>query len=174
MYARLRRNVNCISRCPVGRGPGLLASAAVVTLASCLFSPVRAETPAQTCSRLDTDDALHPIPASLVPEVNALFHARMPAAVAVDTTVFRCAEGHVLVCTTGANLPCGKANTSRTSAGAVEWCRDNADAAFVPAAATGHDTIYQWRCRNGAPEIVRQVNDVDARGFVAPYWKRLR
>jgi hypothetical protein len=153
---------------------GRVLSAAAMALACWSISPAHAETPKQTCSRLGTDDTARPIPASLVPAVNTLFHARMPVRTAVDTTVFRCVGRRVLICTTGANLPCGKADTSRTSAGAAAWCRDNADAAFVPAVATGHDTIYQWRCHNGAPEVVRQISSVDPRGFVARYWKRLR
>ena len=80
----------------------------------------------------------------------------------------------VLVCTAGANLPCGKANASRTSAGAAKWCRNHPSSAFVPAVATGHDTIYQWRCHNGRPEIVHQTSIVDSRGFAATYWKPLR
>jgi hypothetical protein len=106
--------------------------------------------------------------------INTLFQASMPAQMALESTVFRGADGHVLVCTTGANLPCGKVNVSRTSTSAAEWCRDNPDSAFVPAVATGHDTIYQWRCRSGSHEIVRQTSIVDSRGFVARYWKRLR
>jgi hypothetical protein len=151
----------------------LLLSAAIAALGSWLIAPARTETPVQTCAGVGVDDTLRPIPASLVPAVNALFHSRMPTQMALDSTVFRCAEGHVLVCTTGANLPCGKANVSRTSAGAAEWCRTNPDATFVPAVATGHDTIYQWRCRNGSPDIVRQTSAVDPRGFVARYWRRL-
>jgi hypothetical protein len=68
-----------------------------------------------------TDDAARPIPQSLVPAVNAAFGMRMPDRMATDTTVFRCADQHVMVCTVGASLPCGKANTSRVpSAGMVQ------------------------------------------------------
>jgi hypothetical protein len=152
----------------------LLLSAAIAALASWSIAPARAETLTQICSRVGTDDTLRPIPTSLVPAVNTLFQASMPAQMPLEATVFRGADGHVLVCTTGANLPCGKVNVSRTSTSAAEWCRDNPDSAFVPAVETGHDTIYQWRCRNGSHEIVRQTSIVDSRGFVARYWKRLR
>ena len=147
---------------------------AVVVL---LVGPVlaaHAETPAEACVRIGTDDATRAIPAELAPAVNAAFGMRMPAPVAVATTVFRCMDGHVLVCTAGANLPCGKANTSRTpGAGAVEWCRGHADSGFVPAYVTGHDTIYDWRCRGGVPELAEQALTVDARGFIAQYWRTL-
>ena len=36
--------------------------------------------------------------------------------------------------------------------------------------ATGHDTIYLWRCANGAPEVVRQVAQADAEGYLANIW----
>jgi hypothetical protein len=152
----------------------LLLSAAVAALAASPIAPTRAETPAQICSRVGADDTLRPIPASLVPAVNTLFHSSMPTRMARDTTVYRCADGYVLVCTTGANLPCGKANTARTNSGADAWCRDNPNATFVPAVASGHDTIYRWRCRNGSADIERQESTVDRRGFIAQYWKRLR
>jgi len=99
----------------------------------------------------------------------------MPAREAIATTVFRCAGGHVLVCTTGANLPCGPANTSRTPGpGVVAWCRDNPDAAMVPAVASGHDTIYEWVCRDGVAQIARQALKVDPRGFIVEFWRVLR
>jgi hypothetical protein len=137
-------------------------------------SRAHAETPAAFCKRVGTDDATRPIPETLVPTANAALGTRMPTRVAMDTTVFRCAGGRMLICTVGANLPCGKANTSHEPGeGTVRWCVDHADAASVPAVATGHDTVYQWRCTGGTPRIVRQTLHVDPRGFVAEFWKRL-
>jgi hypothetical protein len=145
-----------------------------MALAAALAMPARAEPPAAFCKRVGTDDVSRRIPEGLVPAVNAAFGTRMPAAVAIDTTVFRCAGGRVMVCTAGANLPCGKANAGPTpGAGVVQWCGENPEAAFVPAVVTGHDTIYAWRCQAGTPRIVRQALDVDPRGFVAEFWKRL-
>lgn len=135
----------------------------------------RAATPAAICARIGSDDVVRPIPQSLVPAVNRMFGTAMPTRVAMSTTVFRCAEGHALVCTAGANLPCGRANTSRTPGpGSVDWCRDHPEATSIPAVATGHDTIFTWRCRGGTPLIDRQALEVDARGFVSQYWKSLR
>src|SRR5271167_3474406 len=152
--------------------------AAALTLAAVAGAPIavaHAEQPAAVCVRIGTDDALRPIPESLVPAVNATFGTAMPTRVAVDTTVFRCADGHVFVCTAGANLPCGRANASRTPGpGMVDWCREHPDAEFIPAVATGHDTIYVWQCRDGAPRIGRRILEVDARGFIAQYWRELR
>lgn len=140
-----------------------------------LSAAAHAQTPAVLCSRIGTDDTLRPIPIELVSAVNALFGTQLPARVVTASSVFRCASGRVFVCTTGANLPCGKVDTSRTPGiGAVQWCRDHPSAAFVPAAATGHDTLYQWECRSGRPEIARQISEVDSRGFVAQYWRELK
>jgi hypothetical protein len=130
--------------------------------------------PAAYCQRAGTDDTMRPIPETLAPAVNAAFGTRMPARVAMDTTVFRCADHRVMVCTVGANLPCGKADTSRApNPGAIQWCRDNPNAGFVPAATTGHDTIYTWHCHNSTPRIARQTLHVDPRGFIAEFWKPL-
>ncbi len=153
------------------RSGSSVAAIAVVLLTA---AHAHAEPPAAFCQRVGTDDTTRPIPEALVPAVNAAFGTTMPARVAIDTTVYRCATGRVLVCTAGANLPCGKANASRTPAeGEVQWCRDHPDDASIPAVATGHDTIYQWSCRAGVPRIVRQTLHTDPRGFVAEFWKRL-
>lgn len=150
----------------------LLAALAGLTAAS--PTAASGEAPAVFCKRVGTDDITRPIPVGLVPAVNAAFGTRMPARVAVDTTVFRCAQGHVMVCTVGANLPCGKANSSGVpNPGMIEWCQQNPDASFIPAATTGHDTVYEWRCQNGAPRVIRQTLRVDPRGFVAEFWKPL-
>jgi hypothetical protein len=135
---------------------------------------VRAATPASVCTRIGTDDTLRPIPESLVPSINRAFGTTMPARMGIDTTVYRCSGRHVLVCTMGASLPCGKANTSRAPGpGAIAWCRDHPNAAFIPAVATGNDTIFSWRCRDDVPRADRQVLDVDPRGFIGTYWKLL-
>jgi hypothetical protein len=153
----------------------LAATLVLVVVASASIVSARAEQPAAMCALIGTDDTLRPIPESLVPAVNAALGTAMPARVAIDTTVFRCADGHVLVCTAGANLPCGRANTNRTPGpGMVDWCRDHPAADFIPAVATGHDTIYAWQCLEGVPHIVRQIDEVDAHGFIAQYWKALR
>ncbi len=148
-------------------------AAAVIPVALWLTN-AHAEPPVAYCQRAGTDDTTRPIPKDLVPAVNAAFGTRMPARVAIDTTVYRCADHRVMVCTVGANLPCGKANTRRApNPGVIQWCHDNPDAPFVPAAATGHDTIYAWRCHAGAPQIARQVLHTDPRGFVTEFWQPL-
>jgi len=129
--------------------------------------------PRAFCARAGTDDATRPIPPSLVDAARRLFELRGGPELVRRTTVFRCAEGAVLLCNTGANLPCGKANTSRDLPGAASWCRDNPRADMIPMFATGHDTIYRWRCRNGRPVAEGPAEEVDARGFLARLWKRV-
>jgi hypothetical protein len=141
-------------------------------LTVCSAEP-HAETPAAFCARVGTDDTLRPIPAALVPAVNAAFHTATPVDVATRMTLFRCAHRRVLVCGVGANLPCDKADTSRVSAGGARWCAEDPDAPFIPAYATGHATIFDWRCRDGAPVIAKRRFKVDRRGFIAEFWRRL-
>jgi hypothetical protein len=150
----------------------LVTAAGALALGSVVAA--RAETPANFCVRVGTDDALRPIPESLVPAVNSVFGTAMPVRTAMDATVFRCVDRRVMVCTVGANLPCGSANASRTPTAAMsQWCRDNREATFIPAVVSRHDTIYAWRCLDGAPQVDREIGQVDPRGFVAGYWKAL-
>ncbi|MGH7067158.1 MAG: hypothetical protein ACREFO_14705 [Acetobacteraceae bacterium] len=142
-------------------------------LASVAAAPAAAS-PASVCRKLGTDDRLREIPRSLVPTAARLFGLEaMPAAQVQRSTVFRCFEGQVLVCTYGANLPCGKADTRRDLAGATEWCTKNPDADFIPMYVTGHGTIYRWRCHDGKAVISAAIFTVDPRGFITEFWKRV-
>jgi hypothetical protein len=85
---------------------------------------------------------------------------------------WRCADGKVLACLYGANIPCdSKADTRRrASEGSRRFCRDNREADVVPAFAAGRTTVYEWRCRGGVPGIVRQIQRTDGRGYAASFW----
>jgi len=89
-----------------------------------------------------------------------------------EHSFWRCMDGKVYACAVGANLPCqDKANASRTPEPALEtFCQQDPNADVIPASVTGRDTVYAWRCRNGAPVIERQVAQVDPRGFIAGIW----
>jgi hypothetical protein len=95
-----------------------------------------------------------------------------PLNVFVNNSFWRCMDGKVFACTVGANLPCmAKADTNRTATAAeVEFCQANPNSDFIPAAVTGRETVYQWRCANGAPEVVKQVLQPDTRGFISDFW----
>ena len=124
-----------------------------------------------TCRAGITNDTLMPLPAQLTARARQLFHLDMPDALVRKTTVYRCLDGQTLLCTTGANLACGKANTERNPAAVLAWCHAHGQSGVVPMFVTGHDTIYRWRCRDGAPSIDATVDAVDARGFLARNWK---
>ncbi len=89
-------------------------------------------------------------------------------------TSWRCMDGKVWACFVGANLPCYKADTSQTPSPEMEdFCGENPTSDFVPAAVTGHGMVYEWRCTDGKPEIVKQVFETDAQGFVSDFWYEL-
>jgi hypothetical protein len=90
-------------------------------------------------------------------------------------TSWRCMNGAVYACNVGANLPCSeKADPSRTPTSAMrDFCRDQPSSDFIPAYVTGRATVYEWRCRDGAPEAGRQIGAADARGYVADVWHEL-
>ena len=85
----------------------------------------------------------------------------------------RCAGGKLMACLVGANLNCGKASTRRSLPGASEYCRANPNADFIPMAATGHDTIYAWRCAGGRAVAGAAVRAVDSDGYDAENWKEV-
>ena len=132
-----------------------------------------AETPGRYCLRAKADDAPRPIPRLLVPAARHVFGLDAPDAILRRTTVFRCVDGAILLCNTGANLPCGRANTSRNIVSAGRYCREHPDSPGIPAYVTGHDTIYTWRCRGAKAIAGEPIEVLDGRGFVARLWKRL-
>jgi hypothetical protein len=132
-----------------------------------------ADAPAgQVCAPTTTDDTLRPLPVALVPLAKRLFDlSKMPDAQIRRSTVFRCVDGKALLCTTGANLPCGKANVSRTLPAGTAWCKQHPESGAIPMSVTGHDTIYRWRCAGQSAEVVGVTATVDARGFIGRFWK---
>jgi hypothetical protein len=134
--------------------------------------PKATEAPARLCSRVVTDDLLRPIPHSLVSVAQHVFGlGAMPGSLVQESTFFRCYDRHVLLCTVGANLPCGKADTRTSIPGADEWCAKQPGAGSIPASIVGHATIYDWKCNGTKAATVGAVLHVDRRGFVAEYWR---
>jgi hypothetical protein len=167
--AMLRRAWVVIDR---GRKLALGAAAAAVLPWPLFCSGAAAEPPSDLCRRAATDDTLRPLPQALVPNARRAFRLdAMPAAQIQRSTVFRCTAGRVLLCNSGANLPCGKANTSRRLPGADSWCAEHPGSDFIPMYITGHDTAYRWRCTDARARIVGAGFKLDRRGFFARYWK---
>lgn len=92
-----------------------------------------------------------------------------------NNAVWRCMNNSVWVCLFGANLPClEKADlTKEPGPEEEEFCRTNPAAAIIPAAVTGRATVYEWGCRGGKPEVVRQLFRSDPEGYLADFWYQL-
>jgi hypothetical protein len=84
-------------------------------------------------------------------------------------------DGQVWVCHFGANLPCQeKADTSQVpTAEMQEFCSANPATEVIPAAVTGRATVYEWKCTDGQPAIVKQVFQSDPQGYLADFWYEL-
>lgn len=144
--------------------------ATMTLIAGTAAAPIGAESAGRYCRPSETDHVARLIPSSLVPIVQKTFG--FPAL--QDASYFRCVDGHLLVCTIGANEPCGKANTRRAMPSATEFCRRNPSAAVIPMAVTGHDTIFSgWRCTGRIAVPGGPVANVDKQGFVAEHWEKV-
>jgi hypothetical protein len=129
--------------------------------------------PFQYCRRVGTDDDPGDVPASLAPAFAKAFGVRMTPAEIQHNSSFRCYRGRVMGCMVGANLNCGKAETSKTSQGGDEWCRSHPDDVMIPMAATGHATIFSWRCSGDRAVPAKVISKVDDQGFEVINWKPL-
>ena len=129
---------------------------------------------AESACAAGDDDRTRAIPAALLPQARTALglSADAPDSFILTSTVFRCMDGRVFVCTHGANLTCAKANRAPVSSGAADWCRTHANADFVPAVATGHDAGFSWKCVGGKAVVTRAAT-IDRRGFLADEWKPL-
>jgi hypothetical protein len=162
----------------------------VASLASCGAAAAPAATPTPEaytdpfayCAAVGTIDT--PGPAYTGPQVpqsvaqglqEALNAPDTPLSMLQGGSSWRCMDGEVYACFVGANLPCdAKADTDRTPTQAeVNFCQQNPNAEFIPAAVTGRETVFEWRCRDNAPEIVRQVFQPDAQGFLSDFWYKI-
>lgn len=151
----------------------LAATVGAVTILA--VGTARSQDAKSICARVTNDDRVRRLPITLVPAARQLFgfSADTPSGYVRKGTSFRCMNGKVFLCNTGANLVCGKANTSRTSAGAEDFCKQNPGSDVVPMAATGHDTVYEWKCVGNKAVISKQAETVDPRGFITENWKQL-
>jgi Tol biopolymer transport system component len=90
----------------------------------------------------------------------------------MKTTIWRCMDSQVFACNFGANLPCdSKAITEKTPSPEMEdFCKASPDSDFIPMSVTGHATIYSWHCVKDTPELLKQIDQVDAAGYLASIW----
>ena len=156
---------------PAMRTVNLLAIALAVW--SFDLAGARAENLNAYCARVGDHDQPKPIPPDLVSQAIRLFYLTPVDPRQVEkSTVYRCMRGALWLCNYGANLSCAKANVSRVSKGAKNYCREFPNSSVVPMSATGHETIYTWECAGAEPRITA-AEKVDERGFIANQWKRL-
>jgi Tol biopolymer transport system component len=127
---------------------------------------------------IDTPDARYTGP-KISPEIINGFKAAaglqespMPEDMFEKTTIWRCMDNQVYACNFGANLPCNsKANTEKTPSQAMnDYCLANPDAEYIPMSVTGHSTIYSWHCVADTAELLDQIENVDAAGYLAQIW----
>ncbi len=121
-----------------------------------------------------------PNPAHATPaDVPADLTAAVAKAFNVDTGAIagaayvRCVGPTLMGCYVGANLVCDKADTRRRIPGATEWCRQNPGSQFIPMAATGHATIYDWSCKGTRAVAGKRIVTVDPQGYIADNWKTI-
>jgi hypothetical protein len=138
-------------------------------------TPASAQDVQAYCARVGDDDRVQPIPDALLPNARRMFDVEAGTADSYvqATTSVRCMNGAVWLCSYGANLICEKADVSRDSPGADQFCKQNPDSIGVPMAATGHATVYDWKCVGREARITGQIVEVDGRGFIAGNWKQL-
>ncbi len=136
----------------------------------CAFPALAADGPA-TCAAGAGPRAPVPVPKNLEADVARTFG--LPIDVVRRGAFVRCAGEQLLACAVGANLNCGKVNTRRSLPGATEFCRANPNADTIPMFATGHDTIYAWRCAGRRAVATKAVVAVDRYGFDAGNWKEV-
>jgi hypothetical protein len=148
--------------------------AIVAALAFCALQlpcPAPAASGAAICASGAGPRAPAPVPKALEADVARTFD--VPVEMIRDGAFVRCAGTRLLACAVGANLNCGKANTRRSLPGASEFCRANPDADNIPMAATGHDTIYAWRCVGRRAVPGKAVVAVDPDGYDAGNWREI-
>ena len=151
-------------------GMGLLGL--VVAFAGAASAPPAfAEAGARYCATGVGRHIAVPVPKRLEASVAEAFGISVD--MARNGAFVRCAGGKLMACWVGANLDCGKANTHRTLLGATAYCRDNPDADPIPMSATGHDTIYDWRCVGRRAVAGKANRAVDALGYIAGNWREL-
>jgi hypothetical protein len=131
------------------------------------------------CERVGSDDRLTGAGSAsseasakiLEPYLRAALQLPAGAPLPAGSVFWRCMQGKVYVCAVGANLPCGsKADRAKRNPGAESYCRENPAATDIPAFATGHETIYSWRCAAGKAVRGAPLADLDQRGFRSDIW----
>ena len=176
---------------PLNLLPYALLIVTLTGLAGCVITPTPSSSPTPAtyndpfayCKAVGTIDTPGPqytgpkVPQSIAQGLQTAMNApNVPINVLENGSFWRCVNGNVYACFVGANLPCDeKANTDRTPTQAEkDFCTQNPNSDFIPAVVTGHNTVYEWICKDGQPEIARQIAQVDQQGFLANIWYEIK
>jgi hypothetical protein len=127
--------------------------------AASLAAPVRLQDAKSICARVTNDDRVRRLPITLVPAARQLFgfSADTPSGYVRKGTSFRCMNGKVFLCNTGANLVCGKANTSRTAAGTEDFCKQTLVGCRPHGRHGSYYTRTEWKCVGNKAVISKQA-----------------
>lgn len=154
----------------------LLAFAAG-TAASATAEAAPAEDLHKLCRQVKNDDTVRPYSHALYAGTVKAFKKLFPDAKSVPEESqlqteanYRCMNGKVLTCFIGANLPCAKINAERNNPGASDYCKTAKNGDTPPMAATGHDALYAYTCRDGKAVVSGTVWALDKRGFATKLW----
>jgi hypothetical protein len=137
------------------------------------------EDPFAYCARVDTNDRLGKTDGvansaafgALMPYLHEALGLQRKASLSAREFFWRCMDGKVYVCARGANIPCdSKADFAKLNHGAENYCRENPNATEAPAYATGHRTVYLWKCSAGHAERGPKAGATDRRGFRTDFW----
>jgi hypothetical protein len=157
-----------------------VTSLGVSALASEPKSYVPTADPFSFCEKVGTADSPDggfgpsPAPTALEAYFPSALGVAADAKIDMSSVYWRCMDGHVYICAVGANLVCDrKPDRSTANPGADNYCREHPHAASVPAYATGHSTLYVWRCRDGLALRDRLVGKLDRRGFRVDIWHQV-
>jgi hypothetical protein len=147
--------------------PPRFRSRSVAALIFSLLGAVAAPATAAPLCAAGANSTPRTAPASLAPAIRRAFGLSG----AIGAAYYRCSGGRTLACVVGANIPCFKASKARSLPGATQYCRQNPGSDFIPMAATGHDTIYEWKCVGTKARPGKPVAPLDAEGYFAENWK---
>jgi hypothetical protein len=115
-----------------------------------------------------------PVPMALRPFLSRALGLSAGRDFRPESYYWRCMNGMVFVCAIGANIPCGaKADVARRNVGADKYCQDNPEATFVPAYATGHETLFAWSCSLGHAVPGKRMAKLDPRGYRIDIWHKV-
>jgi hypothetical protein len=153
-----------------GRRAGFAFAGALALGANPFACSASAESAAYCAVGAGPRDAVQ-VPQELEADVAKTFNITVD--MARQAAQVRCVGTKLLACWIGANLNCGKVDTRRSLPGATAFCRANPDAGNVPMFATGHATIYAWRCVGTRAVAGKTLIAVDAQGYAAANWKEL-